>query len=205
MLIDIGLVSAQYAVTMDFSDDVEQVIVCERVDLHHLSARRLVGLHNGVSQEEIFRGCSYRNPHGVLTSEPSPVRWRAPQVQSDPSANKWFIRWVVLKDTSEVIGSTSFHGPPDQRGMLEIGLGIHGAFQRQGFGDETLMGMWTWAAQQPGVRIFRYTVDPNNVASVRLIQRFGFTLAGQQIDDEDGPEDIYEMSVQTFRAQFMHE
>ncbi len=187
------------------SDDVEAVIACNRVDLHHLSARRLVDLHNGVSQEEIFRDCSYCNPYGVLTSEPSPVRWRAPQVHSDPSTNKWFIRWVVLRETSEVIGSSSFHGPPDQRGMLEIGLGIHDAFHRKGFGYETLMGMWSWAAQQPGVRIFRYTVDPNNVASVGLVQRFGFERVGQQIDDEDGPEDIYEMSVETFRAQFMHE
>ena len=190
---------------MHLSDEVEAVIACNRVDLHHLSARRLVELHNGSSQEEIFRDRPYTNPYGVLTTERSPVRWRAPQVQSDPSTNKWFIRWVVLRQTSEVIGSASFHGPPDEQGMLEIGLGIHDEFQRQGFGYETLLGMWTWAARQPGVRIFRYTVDPDNVASVGLVQRFGFLHVGQQIDDEDGPEDIYEKSAEDFRALFMHE
>jgi ribosomal-protein-alanine N-acetyltransferase len=197
--------SAQYAVSMDFSDDVEQVIVCERVDLHHLSARRLLALFEGASQDEIFRQQPYDNPYGVLTTEVSPVKWRAPQVHNDPSVNKWFIRWVVLRETSHVIGSISFHGPPDHRGMLEIGLGIQDAFQRQGFGYEALMGMWTWAVQQPGVHMFRYTVSPNNVASVRLIQRFGFTLVGQQIDDEDGPEDVYEMSVDMFRTRLMRE
>lgn len=187
------------------SDDVEPVIACARIELHHLSAHRLVALHNGASHEEIFRDCSYRNPHGVLTSEPSPVRWRAPQVQVDPSTNKWFIRWVVLRESSEVIGSASFHAPPDNEGMLEIGLGIHDEFQGQGFGYETVLGMWSWAAQQPGVRTFRYTVDPDNTASVQLVQRFGFERVGQQIDDEDGPEDIYEISVDEFRTRFMHE
>ena len=60
------------------------------------------------------------------------------------------------------------------------------------------MGMWTWAAAQPGVRIFRYTVSPDNVASVGLVQKFGFHHVGQQIDLDDGPEDIYEMSVEEF-------
>jgi RimJ/RimL family protein N-acetyltransferase len=82
--------------------------------------------------------------------------------------------------------------------MLEIGLGLHEQFHRQGYGYETLMGMWSWAATQPGVRIFRYTVSPDNEASVRLVQKCGFHHVGQQIDLDDGLEDIYEMSVEEF-------
>ena len=126
------------------------------------------------------------------------MRWRAPQVQKEPATNKWFIRWIVLRSTSEVIGSTSFHGPPDEDGMIEIGLGLHEQFHRQGFGFEAVMGMWKWAATQPGVRIFRYTVSPANVASVALVLKCGFSCVGQQIDEIDGPEDIYEMSVEEF-------
>jgi L-amino acid N-acyltransferase YncA len=48
------------------------------------------------------------------------------------------------------------------------------------------------------VRIFRYTVSPDNVASVRLVQKYGFHHVGQQIDLDDGLEDIYEMSVEEF-------
>ena len=181
-----------------YSDEVEPVIHCARVDLHHLSARRLMELHEGVGQETVFMGRSYTNPYEILSEEESPVRWRVPQVKKDPATNKWFIRWIVLRSTSEVIGSSSFHAPPDERGMLEIGLGLHERFHRQGYGYETLMGMWTWAAAQPGVRIFRYTVSPENVASVGLVQKCGFHHVGQQIDLDDGPEDIYEMSVEEF-------
>jgi RimJ/RimL family protein N-acetyltransferase len=82
--------------------------------------------------------------------------------------------------------------------MVEVGLGVHEKFQRRGFAREALLGMWMWASEQPGVKVFRYTVDPNNTASVGLIKGLTFTYVGQQIDEEDGPEDIYEMFVEDF-------
>ena len=59
--------------------------------------------------------------------------------------------------------------------------------------------MWTWAVAQPEVRTLRYTVSKSNVASVRLVGRFNFNLVGSQIDDKDGPEDVYELSASEFR------
>jgi RimJ/RimL family protein N-acetyltransferase len=58
--------------------------------------------------------------------------------------------------------------------------------------------MWMWASEQPGVKVFRYTVSPDNEASVGLVRGLGFAHVGQQIDEEDGPEDIYEMTVDDF-------
>jgi len=37
---------------------------------------------------------------------------------------------------------------------------------------------------------------------VRLIEKFGFTHVGQQIDEQDGPEDIYEMSALAFVQKY---
>lgn len=190
---------------VQFDDFVEPVIRCERIDLHHLSAKRLIDLYEGVDVADVCRDRPYANPHGVLSDVEPPIRWRAPQVQQDPSTNTWFIRWIVLRESSEIIGSTSFHGPPDADGMLEIGLGLHERFHRQGFGYEAVIGMWSWAASQPDVARFRYTVSPGNAASVALVEKCGFTRVGQQMDDIDGLEDIYEMSVEEFRARFMQE
>ena len=89
--------------------------------------------------------------------------------------------------------------------MVEIGLGIAGPFQNQGFAKETLRGMWLWAIEDSEVKTLRYTVSPRNVPSIRVVQSFGFNLVGQQIDEEDGPEDIYEMSAKEFRRKFSPE
>ena len=58
--------------------------------------------------------------------------------------------------------------------------------------------MWSWAVERPEVSMLRFTVSPTNVASVKLIESFGFNLVGQQLDETDGPEDIYEMSAAAF-------
>ena len=192
---------SEYDLPVEFSHVSEPVIACERLDLHHISASDLVTLYEDPENLSIYNKGDFTNPYRVLIEGHSPLRWRVPQVKADPEVNKWFVRWMVLRETSEIVGSLSFHGAPDENGMLEIGLGVHEKFWRRGFASEALLGMWLWAASQSGVLKFRYTVDPNNQASVGLVRKFGFTYVGQQIDDEDGPEDIYEMSVKDFLNQ----
>jgi RimJ/RimL family protein N-acetyltransferase len=109
-----------------------------------------------------------------------------------------------LRSTQEVIGSSSFHGAPDENGMIEIGLGVETAFQSQGVGKEILQGMWGWVVTEPGVKVLRYTVSPTNTASIALVNSFGFDYVGQQEDEEDGPESIYELSADDYRKKFVN-
>jgi len=192
----------EYNLAVELSQVSEPVIACKRLDLYHISANDLVSLYEDPENLSIYNKVDFTNPYRVLIDGHSPLKWRVPQVKANPEVNKWFVRWMVLRETREIVGSLSFHGAPDENGMLEIGLGVHENFWRQGFGYEALLGMWLWAASQSGVLKFRYTVDPNNEASVGLVRKFGFAHAGQQIDEEDGAEDIYEMSVKDFLNQY---
>ncbi len=131
---------------------------------------------------------------------PGPLAWRVPQVKKDSSVNRWFVRWIVVKESAQIIGSTSFHAAPDKDGMVEIGLGIHRNFHNQGYGYEALKGMWSWACKHQEVKTLRYTVSADNAASVALVRKFGFIHVGQQIDDIDGPEEVYELSAQEFKG-----
>ena len=191
-----------YAEPMSKDDVAEEMIATPRLELHHICVDDLLSLFESPEDVSIYEGKSYSNPHRILMDESGPLRWRVPQVKSDPVVNKWFVRWMVEKETREIVGSTSFHGPPDEQGMMEIGLGVHEHFQRRGYATEALTGMWLWVINQPGVELLRYTVDPNNDASVAVIRKFGFERVGQQIDPEDGPEDIYELSANEFRRRF---
>jgi ribosomal-protein-alanine N-acetyltransferase len=191
-----------YAEPMPQDNVSEAMIATPRLELHHMCVDDLMSLFETPDDVSIYEGKPYANPHRILMDGSGPLRWRVPQVKSDPSVNKWFIRWMVEKETREIVGSASFHGPPDEKGMMEIGLGVHDDFQRRGYATEALIGMWSWVVDQPGVELLRYTVDPNNEASVAVIKKFGFERVGQQIDPEDGPEDIYEMSANEFRRRF---
>ena len=180
----------------------EKVIDTPRLELHHISAQGIIELYEKKSDFTAIAGRDFTNPHQNLVKESGPLRWRVPQVKVDPSVNKWFVRFIVLKESKEIIGSTSFHGVPDAEGMMEIGLGIEEAFQGNGYAKEALKGMWSWACTFPEVKTLRYTVSPDNLPSIAVINYFGFEYKGQQIDEEDGPENIYEMSTSGFMSKW---
>ena len=180
----------------------EPVIETQRLELHHLSPEAIIELFEEKRDSVALAEGKFTNPHQVLIKNSGPLGWRVPQVKVDPSVNKWFIRFIVLKETHEVIGSTSFHGVPDSEGMMEIGLGIEEAFRRNGYAKEALKGMWRWVSQFPEVKTLRYTVSPENLPSIAVINYFGFEYKGQQMDEIDGPENIYEMSTTEFMAKW---
>ena len=179
-----------------------EIIQTERLDLHLISVEDLITLFEDPESFSIPESAGFQNPHGVLIKNSGPLRWRVPQVKRNPGLNKWFVRFVVDRETREAVGSISFHAEPNSDGMIEIGLGIEPEFQNNGYATEALAGMWRWVCTQPGVRTLRYTVSPENAPSQRIIQKFGFMHVGVQIDDEDGPEDVYEMSALDFLARF---
>ena len=179
--------------------DREPVIHTPRLELHHLSVAEIISLFENPEDPWIYEGKDFTNPHRELIDVSGPLAWRVPQVKVEPQLNKWFVRWMVLRQSREIIGSTSFHGVPDESGMIEIGLGVCPKFQKQGFAFEALAGMWGWVCMQEGVKTLRYTVAASNEASIALVNKFGFTHTGQQLDEIDGPEEIYELPAQEFK------
>ena len=180
----------------------EAPIQTPRPELHHIPADGLIALLDERSDQLAIAGRGFTNPHQVLISDEGPLPWRVPQVKANPATNKWFVRFIVLQENREVIGSISFHGVPDENGMMEIGLGIEEAFRGHGYAKEALLGMWRWVSAQPGVKTLRYTVSPTNIPSVAIINGFGFNHKGQQMDEIDGPEDIYEMDCAEFMKKW---
>jgi len=180
----------------------EPTISTPRLELAHISAQGIIDLLEEKNDVAAIAGRPFTNPHKVLVRESGPLGWRVPQVKKNPAINKWFVRFIVLASSREIIGSTSFHAAPDESGMIEIGLGIEEAFRNQGYAREALTGMWSWVCGQPEVKVLRYTVSPDNLPSIAVINYFGFNYMGQQMDEIDGPENIYEMSAAEFRQRW---
>lgn len=173
------------------------------LELFLITHEELLELHSHPASDSTFSARTFSNPHGILTTENLPRENRVADVQAHPHHIKWYYRLIVLRETSEIIGSVSFHAPPDAAGMVEIGFGIHLDFRNRGFGKEALMAMFMWACEQPTVKTLRYTVASDNAPSQAIVQQFNFAHKGVQIDDEDGPEDIYEMSTEEYFSRFI--
>lgn len=123
------------------------------------------------------------------------LRYRLAQVRADPSIRHWLGRAMVLTDpdgTRRVIGTIGFHGPPDDRGRLEIGYRVQERYRRQGFAREAVRAMLDWAAEEHGIDRFIASISPGNSASLGLTRGFGFVQTGEQMDEIDGLELVFE-------------
>jgi RimJ/RimL family protein N-acetyltransferase len=134
-----------------------------------------------------------------FANNPNPIKYRAPKIAANPELAKYLLRVAVLKKEQIIIASAGFHDGPDINGMIEIGFGVDKAYQGKGYGQELLHGMWGWVVNTLEVKTLRYTVAPDNLISQHIIKKLGFKLAGEQIDEEDGLEEIYEMSVTEYK------
>jgi ribosomal-protein-alanine N-acetyltransferase len=179
-----------------------KLIQTDRLDLHHIEADDLIYLFEKRDDSKVLAGKSFSNPYRVLIDFQGPLATTVAQVRKDPTLNKWFVRWVVLRSTNEIIGSANFHSAPTENGVIEIGLDVETAFQRQGYGKEILQGMWEWVVTEPSVKILRCVVCPTNLASMALITSFGFNLMGEQIVEDNEVADVYEMSADEYRKKF---
>lgn len=169
-----------------------QLIATKRLDLYCMTAEELFGMGN---DPDIFSERPFKNPHGVITGEKLPRTNRVQDVREHPENIRWYYRVIVDRERNIAVGSISFHDAPDERGMVEIGVGIAEPERGKGFASEALRGMWTWATHQPDVKFLRYTVSPENPYSISIIKKFEFPQVGEQIDPEDGLELIFESSV----------
>jgi RimJ/RimL family protein N-acetyltransferase len=122
-------------------------------------------------------------------------RYRARQAVESPQDLPWMTGVLTDERTGQAVGKAGFHGAPDEAGMVEVGYAVDPAFRRRGYARAALEAMIARARREPDVRTLRASVSPDNGASLALIASYAFAEVGEQWDDEDGLETVYEMSV----------
>ncbi len=123
------------------------------------------------------------------------LRYRLGQLERDPTIREWLGRAIVLTDAAGVrhaVGSIGFHGPPDAEGRLEVGYSVDPRYRRQGFARESVRALFDWAYSKHAISRFIASVGPWNDASLNLIAQFGFEKVGEQMDEIDGLEYVFE-------------
>lgn len=119
--------------------------------------------------------------------------YRADLLDAHPD-DPWSAVRLLVRD-STVVGNAGFHGPPDADGMVEVGYTVLPAYRRRGVARAALATLTTQARRAPEVRMLRATVAPDNEASLGLVRSAGLVQVGEQWDDEDGRELVFELPV----------
>jgi len=130
-------------------------------------------------------------PQAFVTTE----SWLWPifsaKIAADPAAESFVVRAIVDAETNVVVGHAGFHAPPDARGMLEVGYTVLEAHRRRGYASSTVSLLLQEAAER-GASVVRASISPDNAASLAVVRGLGFVHVGEELDDEDGMELIYE-------------
>ena len=111
---------------------------------------------------------------------------------SDPASRRWVARAVVDAESGAAVGHAGFHGPPDASGMVEVGYSVDPRHRRRGYARALLAELLRRAGEEPGVRTVRATVAPDNAASLATLAGSGFVQVGEQHDEVDGLELVFE-------------
>ncbi len=136
-------------------------------------------------------------PADWVRSSERVLRRRLDQVSRDPDCADWLLRAMVRRETREFVGRIGFHGPPGANALgagdaVELGYTVEPEFRRQGFAEEAIRGMMGWARTR-SVSRFMASTGPTNTPSLALAAKLGFTEVARVIDEEDGPEIVFEL------------
>ncbi|OIQ92044.1 acetyltransferase (GNAT) family protein [mine drainage metagenome] len=122
-------------------------------------------------------------------------RLRLGQIAADPSSLPWLVRAGVDEATAEVVGHAGFHGPPDAQGMVEVGYSVDPRLRRRGYARAMLRALIAEARSAVEVTTVRASISPTNAGSLATIAGCGFERVGEQWDEYDGLELVFELRL----------
>jgi RimJ/RimL family protein N-acetyltransferase len=168
-------------------------ISSQRLDLVSMSRAVLVALLEG-SRDEALIGAKIPAWWPEETDRRF-LRLRVQDIDRDPNAEPWLL-WALVHRGFErrMVGYAGFHGPPAPTNpKLELGYAIFPAFQGRGYAAEAARALMGWARVRHGIGHFVVSIAPGNEPSLALARRLGFVQTGEQWDDEDGVELVFEL------------
>jgi len=87
--------------------------------------------------------------------------------------------WTAISKTEDkIIGTFCIYGEPNEYGEIEIGYGTDEEFQNRGYMTEIVSGIIEWTKRQAIVKSIIASTDKINIASMRVLEKNGFTKVG---------------------------
>ncbi|MCL2832213.1 MAG: GNAT family N-acetyltransferase [Treponema sp.] len=113
------------------------------------------------------------------------------ETAADPQKEEYDLRYVVLKETNELIGMAGII-PKDIEGQnfYEINYYIDKNHQNIGFAAEIAAGILSHHREKAGINTFIVIIDKNNIASIKVAEKIGFRF-WKTVTRSSGPKDIY--------------
>jgi [ribosomal protein S5]-alanine N-acetyltransferase len=91
---------------------------------------------------------------------------------------------VVDRSSLEAVGQMGCPAPPDPDGVVEVRYATNAGQRDRGVATEAGGAFVAWLLQRPEVRVVVAACHVTNAASVRVLEKVGFTLLEEREDEE---------------------
>jgi ribosomal-protein-alanine N-acetyltransferase len=106
------------------------------------------------------------------------------RLRADPGARGWWV-WLATLSDGEEVGNGGFGGRPGPNRRLTVGYAVHEEHRGRGYATEILTLLAGWALDRPEVDLVRVTIAADNLASLRVAEKSGFTATGELLQDAE--------------------
>ena len=102
-------------------------------------------------------------------------------VQPEPRAQH---RWIIVrKEDGAKIGTCGFHCWNNSIGYSDVGYDLYPDFWGKGYMYEAMQSVLTFARNDIKIKQINACIYPENIKSVKLAKKCGFTFNGQMKDE----------------------
>ncbi len=149
-------------------------IETDRLLLKNISYEDREFILNQFSNDNINRYLFDAEPLKTLTEADELINY---YLQPEPRAQH---RWILtLKSDSTKIGTCGFHCWDTVIDCVDVGYDLQPEYQGQGFMSEALCAILDFAKNEMKVSRVNAHIYIDNIESIRLAERFGFTFHGE--------------------------
>lgn len=120
--------------------------------------------------------------------------------KSDPENRIWYAPWkMTRKDDHTYIGDLGLKGPAREN-TVEIGYGVLPEHAGNGYTTEAVQAMTQWVFGNPDVVFIEAETEPDNQASLRVLEKCGFSPDGH---GKEGPRFVLEKPLTNWMIIYM--
>jgi len=94
----------------------------------------------------------------------------------------WFQFVIIQKETQQIIGDIGVHFLDKENIQTEIGCTLSRKFQKKGYATESLKRIVDYLFQDLNKHRIIASIEPENVNSIKLVERIGFRKEGHIVD-----------------------
>ena len=152
--------------------------------------RLLIPSAEELRQALVIGAAVWRSPDRACEDDAAPppiVLQRALEnIAAHPDFSAWFSpRLFWVPDIGSIVGSGRFKRLPDHPQGVEIGYGVGGRFQGRGYATAGVQLMIAEAFARPEINELVATAKPDNLASIRVLEKCGFVPSPERPGIED--------------------